>query len=326
MKLKSSAAFTDSESSNYVYRFKGKDYEFKSQRISLDKLLFWTENPRTNLLNPPKDQASFYNIFQKDNNVDDLVKKLRTQHQLEPLIVKKLPKGVFLVREGNSRLAAMKIINEDHPLRCKEAKCYVAPDGCPDKVLDAIVDERHGEDPPVKKWTPFGRGIYYQNLLKKYKTLKAVSDIVHAEPNQIQLYIKASNTLIKVSNGSEPDKDRFSAVLETHKFFQRETTYNRKKVYTSLLNVSLSETYGGFGSATLFRNNLSQLCQQSPNIIKRGLKKNSLPEIIGKSKIKGPIRNASDQKIKKHLTKQRTPQLVRRIRNLLKEFTDFQND
>ena len=27
MKLKSSAAFTDSESSNYVYRFKGKDYE-----------------------------------------------------------------------------------------------------------------------------------------------------------------------------------------------------------------------------------------------------------------------------------------------------------
>jgi len=316
------------QTADYVYSFEGKDYIFKYNLVKLDSLMFWTDNPRTNLLHPPKSQDAFFDLFKNDSNVLDLQKKLRSQHQLEPLVIKKTAADNYIVFEGNSRLAAMKLINDELPHRFSEAKCYVAPERCPDKVLEAIVDERHGEDSPIKKWTPFGRGLHLANLLKKYKKLSVVSEIVHENPQEILICIKTSQVLIKATpKGQEPDKERFSAVKAVHSHFQRKTTLKRKQSYDGLIRVALDEKYGGFGTATAFRKEIPQIEKTSSSIIQKGIKMGTLPNILSDI----PCKTFSDSRsgkspVKKVPKKVKTPHFVRKAKNIHSDLHEFQQE
>lgn len=315
-------------SSDFIYNFEGKDYVFKHDLVRLDYLQFWTDNPRTNLLNPPKAQNAFFQVFKEDSNVVDLQKKLRHQHQLEPLIVKRISQNQFIVYEGNSRLAAMKLICDELPHRFPEAKCHVAPDRCPDRVLESIVDERHGEDSPIKKWTPFGRGLHYANLLKKYKKLSLVSEIVNQDPQEILICIKTSKVLIKATpKGQEPDKERFSAVKAVHSFFQRQTTFKRKQSYDCLISIALDQNYGGYGTATVFRNNIPKIAKATIEQIKKGLKNKNLPLILEKTKQSPVLVTSSKTKTALNKSqKKKSPHFVRKIRNIHLDLQSFQQE
>jgi len=194
-------------------------------------------------------------------------------------------------------------------------------------VLEAIVDDRHGEDSPIRKWTPFGRGLHYVNLHKKYKSIQTVSEIVQQEAQEIQLMMKTSLTLIsEVPKGQEPEKDRFSAVKAVHSHFQRKTTLGRKKVFDSLIRVALHQNYAGFGKATAFRDSIHQLAKASLSVLKNGIKEGNLPQILGKTKEEDGVAKGHKKNAVVKVKKERTPHFVRRIRNIHSDLTTFHKE
>ena len=310
----------DTTGNTFIYRYNGNDYTFYRRLLEIDSLLFWTSNPRTNIQNPPQGQKEFFELFKCQKNVTVLHAKLLLQPQQDPLFVKEVSANKFIVYEGNSRLAAMKLIHEEFPLKFQQPICWLAPKNCPDQVLEAIVDERHGEDPPVAPWKPFGRALFYHTLFKRYKSLKTVSKIVGDDVQEVSLFIKTFQILIKNAKDGEPDPDRWSAVLEVNKRFQRKTSFERSKVYNELINTAVHDNYGGFNSAGKFRDALKKLKTLKPNEIRKHRKNSELPELANEEHKEKEVKTSTK------IEKKRTPHLIRRIKKAMSGIRSIKND
>jgi hypothetical protein len=259
------------------FKFNNKVHSWPEQVISLDKLLFWTENPRSELVKPPQNQDEFFKMFSQLGNVIRLKNQLITQEQLEPLIVKQI-KGEYIVYEGNSRLAAMRLINDESPLMHKEARCFVAGQTTPDDALHAYVSFRHGDTPPTKKWDPFARALWYRALKKQHKTWDKVSLITSID-KKVMITALAALDALTGAKPSESNADRFSAMHEVQKHFQRDTSKARASVKSVLKKAALTKNYGGFGNAGDFRDALQELCKHDAKTLTKHLKNSTLHEI-----------------------------------------------
>lgn len=287
------------------FKFNNKVHSWPEEVIALDKLLFWTDNPRSELVAPPHNQDEFFKIFSRLGNVLRLKAQLFSQEQLEPLVVKQ-NKGKYIVLEGNSRLAAMRLINDDCPLIHKEAKCFVAGQATPDDALQAYVSFRHGDTPPTKKWDPFARALWYRALKKQHKTWKKVSLITSIDSKIMITALSALDTLTAAKN-SENNADRFSAMHEVEKFFQRDTSKARASVKAVLKKTALTKNYGGYGNSGAFRDALPELCDHDAKTLTKNLKLSTLHEI--------PKPNEKKEPLKAKLAKKQTarPQVLRKL-------------
>ena len=99
----------------------------------------------------------------------DHVKKLKLSIEsngglIDPLIVRK---GDYVVLEGNSRLAAYRILCATDPIKWGMVKCLLLPSDIPDTAIFQLLGQYHivGR----KDWSPFEQGGY---LYRRMKTTK----------------------------------------------------------------------------------------------------------------------------------------------------------
>lgn len=137
-----------------------KDYEVEICELNQADLKFYTENPRVySVLNIGGEEPSQIEIEEHMCNLDH-VKQLRLSIEsngglIDPLIVRD---GDYTVLEGNSRLAAYRLLCRTDAITWGKVKCKVLPVDIDDAAIFALLGQYHiiGR----KDWDPFEQANY----------------------------------------------------------------------------------------------------------------------------------------------------------------------
>ena len=155
-----------------------KDIPVKITELKQADLKFYPENPRVySVLNGADANPSQEEIQEHMCSLDH-VKQLRVSIEsngglIDPLIVRD---GDFMVLEGNSRLAAYRILNEKDPVKWGMVKCKILPADITDDTIFALLGQYHiiGR----KDWEPFEQAHY---LYRRHKQTKLPVDYMAKE-------------------------------------------------------------------------------------------------------------------------------------------------
>lgn len=160
-------------------------------------LLFYAENPRVynalhaELGNDPSQQEIERHMKQLEH-----VKILKQSIEangglLEPIIVRR-----NIVLEGNSRLAAYRILAAKDPIRWGKIKANVLPDDTSDELVDSLLGTLHviGKAP----WSPFEQaGFLARSINRTRKPIDALADELGMTKSTAQAYIRVYQTMME---------------------------------------------------------------------------------------------------------------------------------
>lgn len=146
--------------SDEVIRIRGKDLPIKRGFIEQADLSFYPENPRVYSLvmqeGGEPSQSEIFEKLERMEHVQQLVKSIRLNEGLiEPIIVRN---GDAVVLEGNSRLAAYRILSRSDPIEWARIECKVLPADVSESAVFSLLGEYHiiGK----KDWAPFEQAGY----------------------------------------------------------------------------------------------------------------------------------------------------------------------
>ncbi len=155
-----------------------EEYKVEEKYINQNDLKFYPENPRIySIINNTYDNPSQEEIEEtltEMEHVKQLVIAIRANNGLiDPLIVKDKEMTVL---EGNSRLAAYRILAKEDPFKWSKVKCRVLPNDISDKAVFTLLGQYHiiGR----KDWLPFEQAGY---LYRRVQSTKVDIDIIAKE-------------------------------------------------------------------------------------------------------------------------------------------------
>lgn len=151
------------------------------------KLQFYSENPRVYSILNINDSTPSQDDIEKLMCTKDHVKQLKESIKsngglIDPIIVRD---GDYAVLEGNSRLAAYRMLYKQDPIRWAKIKVSLLPKNISDSVVFALIGQYHiiGK----KDWDPYEQaGYLYRTMNKSKKT----PEILASELGITTSYIK----------------------------------------------------------------------------------------------------------------------------------------
>lgn len=177
-----------------------REYDVKECELKQIDLNFYIDNPRvySALRNiSVEDQPSQEEIEELMCNMEH-VKQLRLSIEsngglIDPLIVRD---GDFVVLEGNSRLAAYRILFKKDPIKWGYAKCKVLPADIDDSAIFTLLGQYHivGR----KDWSPFEQAGYLYRRQKdtKYPPSQMAKELGISEAKS-KTYLKVYEYMIE---------------------------------------------------------------------------------------------------------------------------------
>jgi len=154
-----------------------KEYEVKEELLDQCQLLFYEENPRVySILRANGSVPTQKEIEDKMTSMEH-VKQLRLSIEqnggiIDPLMVVKR-NGDYVVLEGNSRLAAYRLLADKDPVKWQKVRVYVLPENITDSDIFTLLGQYHlvGR----KDWSVFEQAAY---LYRQKKASKLENDIL----------------------------------------------------------------------------------------------------------------------------------------------------
>lgn len=186
--------------------------EYEEKEMNVDELKFWPENPR--VYSALRQRTSGYEPSQKD--IEDVMSSLENVKRLRasikafgglthPLFVRN---GVVI--EGNSRLAAYRLLCRVDKIKWGKVRCNILPDNLSDDLVFALIGSIHIDG--VTEWTPFEQaGYLYRHLQKSKKPIEAIAKDCGLTPAKSKLYVKVYQTMIE---NEDTDQSKWSYYLE----------------------------------------------------------------------------------------------------------------
>ena len=168
-------------------------------------LLFYPENPRVyNALHGIVGENPSQEDIQRHMQSLDSVKLLKLSIEangglLEPIIVRK-----NIVLEGNSRLAAYRLLAKTDPIKWGTIKANVMPDDTPEELVVALLGTIHiiGKTP----WTPFEQAGYLTRAINRTrKPIDALANELGMQKSMAQSFIRVYQTMVE-NDDAEPHK------------------------------------------------------------------------------------------------------------------------
>lgn len=247
---------TARSSSDLTLTIMGEEVPVRMAKLRHDELRFYSQNPRV---------YSLLSVDDKDPSQDEIerclvqmehVKQLRQSIMandglLDPLLVRA---GDNVVLEGNSRLAAYRLLSRGNPVKWAKVKCTLLPKDLSDDRVFALLGEYHiiGR----KDWAPFEQAGYLWRRHKKHGV----------SPDQIQKEVGLSAKAIKhminvysfmVDHG-EVDPQRWSYYDE---YLKSRKIGEARKFLPELDNCVVSRIRtGDITKAADIRDKLSRVC------------------------------------------------------------------
>jgi len=192
--------------------------------IPTSKLYFDPENPRFFQLNDPTSQEEVIGEMLDGEGVQDLMLSIGQKGYFagEPLLIVQDKKKGFIVVEGNRRLAATKLLNNEIvPPKRRSASIRIIQEGAqhtpPTELPCIIYPSRHEvlrylgyrHITGIKQWSPLAKAIYLEQLqngfyadLKRLEQLKALANDIGSKPD----YVGRLLTALKLYQHAEDRK------------------------------------------------------------------------------------------------------------------------
>lgn len=172
-----------------------KDFKVREAEINQQDLLFYVENPRVYSAlrengNANPSQTEIETLMRKTENVRELKVQIEQNGGLiEPLIVV-LRNDDYVVLEGNSRLAAYRILAESNPKKWSKVAVNILPEEITEAEIFTLIGTYH----LVKKkdWTVYEQAAY----VYRQKRLQGCPDATLAK--QVGLSVPTVKKYIEV--------------------------------------------------------------------------------------------------------------------------------
>ena len=181
-------------------------YSFIDCDIEQSRLRFWPENPRVySILNQEgmiPDQSVIEMTMCETEHVKELKESIRKNGGLiEPILVRD---GDFVVLEGNSRLAAYRLLAQSDPIKWGRIHARLLPKDIPDSVVFALIGQYHivGK----KDWNPFEQAGYLYRIMENgAKTSKELAEELGLPISDVNKLLKTYAYMQK-HNENNPEK------------------------------------------------------------------------------------------------------------------------
>lgn len=175
-------------------------------------LKFYPENPRVysslNSDGTTPSQEDIEEHMKKQDHVRELRDDIESNGGLiEPIYVRD---GDFVVLEGNSRLAAYRMLAEKNAIKWCKIKCYLLPKDMPDNLIFKLIGQFHIKG--KKPWEPYEQASY---LYRRCKETKTPIDIIAKELGVDTAKAKKMFEAVELMKQyEEPDNHKFSYYFE----------------------------------------------------------------------------------------------------------------
>ena len=149
-----------------------KELEVAERSVRIGKLQFYDENPR------------IYSLLQaNDLNQDEIEEKMRSFDHVKQLVQSISQVGLmdsilvrgsdYSVLEGNSRLAAYRILSERDPVKYGKIRAKIIVDPISDQDVDTLLGQYHivGR----KDWEPYEQGSFLWRQVNRGRAVKDVA-------------------------------------------------------------------------------------------------------------------------------------------------------
>lgn len=185
-----------------------KEFDAEEKTLNQSELNFYKENPRIySIINSDGEEVSQEKIEEVLTTMDH-VKQLRVSIEqnggiIDPLIVLNR-NGCYIVLEGNSRLAAYRILARKEPIKWKDIKCSVLSVNISEDDIFTLLGQYHliGR----KDWSKFEQAAY---LFRKKESSDLENDIlaksVGLTTGTVEQYLRVY-TFMRDNNDLRPDK------------------------------------------------------------------------------------------------------------------------
>lgn len=186
--------------------------EYRERELKVDELKFWPENPRVysalrqKLFGEEPTQKDIEEVMTTLENVKRLRSSIKAFGGLtHPLFVRN---GVVI--EGNSRLAAYRLLCRVDKIKWAKVRCNVLPDDMSDDLVFALIGSIHIDG--VTEWTPFEQaGYLFRHLQKSKKPIEAISKDCGLTTAKAKLYVKVYETML---DNEDTDQSKWSYYVE----------------------------------------------------------------------------------------------------------------
>ena len=162
-------------------------YKVIKCELEQSKLKFFPENPRVysvlNIGNEKPSQEQIEEVMCRDDRIKELKESIKSNGGLiEPIFVRD---GDMVVLEGNSRLAAYRLLNKQDPIKWAKIKVALLPADIPDSAVFALLGQFHiiGR----KDWNPYEQAGY---LYRTINDTKKPMELLATELGITTSYIK----------------------------------------------------------------------------------------------------------------------------------------
>lgn len=186
--------------------------EYREREMKVDELKFWPENPRVysalrqKLYGEEPTQKDIEEVMTSLENVKRLRSSIKAFGGLtHPLFVRN---GVVI--EGNSRLAAYRLLCRVDKIKWAKVRCNILPDDMSDDLVFALIGSIHIDG--VTEWTPFEQaGYLFRHLQKSKKPIEAISKDCGLTAAKAKLYVKVYETMLA---NEDTDQTKWSYYVE----------------------------------------------------------------------------------------------------------------
>lgn len=183
-----------------------KDYKVKKGELEQSKLSFFPENPRVysvlNLGDEKPTQAQIEEVMCKSDHVKQLKESIKSNGGLiDPVIVRD---GDMVVLEGNSRLAAYRILYKQDPIKWANIKVILLPKDISDAAVFALLGQYHiiGR----KDWEPYEQaGYLYRTINDTNKSVESLAGELGTTTSYIKKLIEVYEYMIE-KDDNHPNK------------------------------------------------------------------------------------------------------------------------
>lgn len=185
-----------------------KEYEVTEQSICHHELEFYEENPRIYSILRVNGEVPSQRVIEDKLKSMEHVKQLRLSILqnggiIDPIIVAKRD-GKYVVLEGNSRLAAYRILSEKNPLEWSYIKCNVLPENITDSDIFTLLGQYHlvGR----KDWSKFEQAAYLHRQKETSKLDNAIlAKNVGMTESKVNSYLTVYSFMLEY-NDLRPDR------------------------------------------------------------------------------------------------------------------------
>lgn len=185
-----------------------KEWDVKNCELNQKDLIFYVDNPRVYSAlrrstdgNPPTQEEIEEHMCSLDR-IKELKESIKENGGLiNPLIVRE---GDWAVLEGNSRLAAYRLLAKIDPIKWSKVRCTVLPASIDDSTISTLLGVYHIVG--TKDWSPYEQaGFLYRRQRDSKLPIEVIAKEVGITKGDAMRFIKVYEYMIE-KNDLDPEK------------------------------------------------------------------------------------------------------------------------